>query len=113
MAIRRDQQQPAVLSPHHVAILLGGWGATPASGDDGGFRDGLFDLYVENLPGVARRWVEHEAFLRAEAARLGIEPECECHWAPSDRRYFFGEYAILELAHYQRVRAQQRHTTET
>ncbi len=64
------------------AVVLGGWSAGRGIADD----DGLFELWAENLPGVARLWREHEVFLRAEAKRLGIEPR-----EPGGR--FFGEVA--------------------
>jgi hypothetical protein len=90
----RPRTQPtSELTPAVVAILLSGWSAKPAEGaspKDGVFAlaggwgvaapregeddDGAFELFQQRDAGVIRLWRRHEAFLRAEAQRLGIRP---------------------------------------
>jgi hypothetical protein len=86
MTRRRVPVPVAVLSPRVVETLLGGWGAHH------GVDDELFELYMARHDGIARLWTAHEAFLRAEAVRLGIKPA----WRYRGRRYYFGEYVIRE-----------------
>src|SRR5688572_2541418 len=86
----------AELTPAVIAIVLEGWCARPREGGDpkagdgvlalaGGWGaaapredDGVFDLRQSHDAGVLRVWRRNEAFLRAEAKRLGIAPS----WGP-------------------------------
>jgi hypothetical protein len=74
------------LSPTAVCLLLGGYSCDPAEGGPGGFGD-AGDLYFGGDPAFAEAWTQHEAFLRAEAKRRGIEPEYASPRGPM----FFGE----------------------
>lgn len=84
----RSQQEAATLGARTVAVLLGGWSATPPHPVEGPPDDELFDLFQQNTAGIVRLWREHEAFLRGEARRLGIAPE----WTANGRPAFFGEH---------------------
>ena len=91
--MRPRQPAAAPLEPDVVAILLGGWLAEPPGGRErqAGFTPGTLDVFSGNLPRVAELWHQHEAFLRAEARRVGVAPE---FILPGGAVGFFGEYAV-------------------
>lgn len=106
---RRSDSSAAELTPAVVYILLSGWGAKPPEGRDESETDGLFALmggwgfaaprdddaplpvrmHRTDAP-VARLWLRHEAFLRAEAQRLGILPS----YRVKGGSVFFGESCL-------------------
>lgn len=53
------------------------------------------ELIQQGDSGIASMWVAHETFLRAAAARLGIEPE---YWGPDGQPEFYGAWVTRELA---------------
>jgi hypothetical protein len=76
-----------------VAILLSGFGTPPLDGvKHHGFGGGFIDLFDDES--TARLWQQHEPFLRAEAARYGIQPEFE---ADNGTLLFYGELVTHEL----------------
>jgi hypothetical protein len=81
------------LSPAVIAVLLGGWSAKPVASGAPTDDDGLFfELFEANEAGIIRLWRRHEAFLRAEARRLGIEPA----FPLEGRHVYFGELCAAE-----------------
>lgn len=84
------------LDPGVVAIVLSGWTAVHAAASESDAA--CFDLFQSREHGILQVWAHHEAFLRAEAVRLGIEPQ----WPmPGGRRGFFGEALAVatEIVH--------------
>lgn len=100
----RAKELPAAV----IHVLLSGWAATPPEGESD--SDGIFDLGMGSgfaaardddapLPTwmlgtdqpIARLWLRHEVFLRAEAQRLGILPTCRVKGRP----VFFGEWSCV------------------
>ena len=110
---RRGDSTPAELTDAVVYILLAGWSAKPPEGRDESETDGILLLmggwgYAAArdddapLPSsiarvdapVARLWLRHEGFLRAEAERLGIQPS----YRVKGQAVFFGESCLAPYA---------------
>jgi hypothetical protein len=70
---RAPQAPAAPLGPRITRVLLEGWGgrgrARPGEGPEP-----IFGLFMAPRTAMADLWRQHERFLRAEAARLGIAP---------------------------------------
>jgi hypothetical protein len=72
---------------------LSGWRSKPLDGVElPGFAGGLLELFEPDA--IPRLSQQHEAFLRAEAARYGIRPSCRAN----GQDFFFGEYLALPQA---------------
>ncbi len=96
MAYRRDPDADVPdLSPEVIAILLGGWGATPPepSIPNPGFAGGFYELASGHTSGAAAdMWREHEEFLRDTARGWGWEPSIP---GPGGRLLFYAEAKAL------------------
>ena len=91
--MKRRQTVRRPLSPATCAVLLSGWSATPPAGAGVDVDpDDFFDLF-DGDEMIAALWSQHEPFLRAEAARLGVTPS----FGSARRRLFFGEYVAAML----------------
>jgi hypothetical protein len=66
------------LSNDVLAVLLAGWGAEPPPSErrTHGFGGGYAELAFTGGPGPGGLWAQHEAYLRAVAARWGWRPTC-------------------------------------
>jgi hypothetical protein len=86
MAIQKRTNAEIPLSAASVYTLLTGTFTAPAGADD------TWDtLYFDGAEAAARLWRQHEAYLRAEARRLGIAPS-----SGIGGRLFFAEACALE-----------------
>lgn len=89
----------APLSAAVACVLLGGWSELPSEG--GNDSSGLFDMAMERDEGLARRWREHEPYLRAEAKRRRIEPRFAVPGQPGATMFFaerVSKYSWLEIS---------------
>jgi hypothetical protein len=90
----RRPERPDLPAPTVRAVLLFGWGIlqtvdrVPTDA-----RAPLAALWKAGAPGIARLWREHEAELRAEAARLKLRPT----WPARTHKVYFGEYVALRV----------------
>ena len=86
----RQRQIAPELPAAVVVAALSGFSATPLEGPSTeADRDAIFELFQSGEEGLSHLWRQHEAFLRAEARRLGIKPKDRARGRPM----FFAEHA--------------------
>jgi hypothetical protein len=89
--LKTNSQAPP-LSRDTTAVLLGGWCAVapPTVTDDPQHVEHQF-LTLYAVGGIARLWLQHEKWLRAQAAEWGWSPQ----FTHDGTQMFYGERAVL------------------